>query len=259
MSKFFFALTLGAAAFCFADTVFIDNSMAADNRSDVNEYEERFAIGPYIEFTNIKIDNVDWSYRVNGRRYDIDVNNTFTFGGTGILPFNNYVGLYAILAYQFLGVSYKDRYLNDAYKLQEAMEIEYDGWNVPVEKDDIEGHHQIHIALAQIGVDFGVPLYSSYNYQFMCKLYGFVGGITGKTFFQNDSKFLAPAIWGYTYGAGLRVAFHAFTLAGGIRNTHEYFHTYYEQPISDKKENEEFMLDFNAFLQPYVSLTIDLF
>ena len=82
---------------------------------------------------------------------------------------------------------------------------------------------------------------------------------TGKTFFQDDSKYLAPAIWGYTYGAGLRVAFHAFTLAGGIRNTHEYFHTYYEQPISDKKENEEFMLDFDVFLQPYVSLTIDLF
>ena len=259
MSKLLFALSLGAIAFSYADTVFIDNSMAADNKSDINEYEERFAIGPYVEFTNIKMDNVDWTYKVAGRKYDVDVNSTFTFGGTGTLPFNNYIGIYAILAYQFLGVDYEDRNLKEAYKLQEEMEIEYDGWNVPVGKEDIEGHHKIHIALAQIGVDFGIPLYSSYNYQFMCKLYGFVGGITGKTFFQNDSKFLAPALWGYTYGAGLRIAFHAVTLAGGIRNTHEYFHTYYEQPISVDKEDEEFMLDYNAFLQPYVSFTIDLF
>lgn len=259
MSKLFFALTLGAIAFSYADTVFIDNSMAAAQTSDVNEYEERFAIGPYVEFTNIKMDNVNWSYRVNGRKYDLDVKSTYTFGGTGLLPFNNYVGIYAILAYQFLGVDYKDRNLTEAYKLQEEMDFEYDGWNVPVEKSDIEGHHKIHIALAQIGLDFGIPLYSSYNYQFMCKLYGFAGGITGKTFFENDSKYLAPAIWGYTYGAGLRIAFHAITIAGGVRNTHEYFHTYYEQPISEKKEYEEFMLDFDAFLQPYVSLSIDLF
>ena len=259
MSKLFFALIPCAAALSLADTVFIDNSMAASNKSDVEEYEERFAIGPYIEFTNIKMDNVNWSYTVNNRKYDIEVNNTYTFGGTGTLPLNNYVGIYAILAYQFLGVSYKDRNLAEAYELQEKMEIEYDGWNVPVEKEDIEGHHQIHIALAQIGLDFGYPLYSSYNYQFMCKLFGFVGGITGKTFFQNDSKYLVPALWGYAYGAGLRVAFHSMTLAGGIRNTHEYFHTYYERPIADSKEGDEFMLDFDAYLQPFVSLSIDLF
>ena len=259
MSKLFFALIPCAAALSLADTVFIDNSMAAAQKSDTDEYQERFAIGPYVEFTNIKMDNVNWTYKVNGRKYDIEVNNTYTFGGTGTLPFNNYFGLYAILAYQFLGVDYEDRNLKEARALQEQMEIEYDGWNVPVEKEDIEGHHKIHIALAQIGIDFGFPVFSSYNYQFMCKLFGFAGGITGKTFFQNDSKYLAPAIWGYTYGAGLRIAFHAITLAGGVRNTHEYFHTYYEQPISDKKENEEFMLDFDAFLQPFVSFTIDLF
>lgn len=259
MSKIFFAITLGAAAFSFADTVFIDNSMAASNNSDVEEYEERFTIGPFIEFTNIKMDNVNWSYTVNNRKYDIDVSSTYTFGGTGILPLNNYIDIYAILGYQFLGVSYEDRNLKEAYALQEQMEIEYDGWNVPVEVEDIKGHHQIHIVLAQIGLDFGVPLYSSYNYQFMCKLFGYVGGITGKTFFQNNSKYLAPALWGYTYGAGLRFAFHAITLSGGIRNTHEYFHTYYERPIADKKEGDEFMLDFDAYLQPFVSFTIDLF
>ena len=130
MSKLFFALIPCAAALSLADTVFIDNSMAASNKSDVDEYEERFAIGPYIEFTNIKMDNVNWSYTVNNRKYDIEVNNTYTFGGTGTLPLNNYVGIYAILAYQFLGVSYKDRNLAEAYELQEKMEIEYDGWNV---------------------------------------------------------------------------------------------------------------------------------
>ena len=259
MSKFFFALALGAAAFCYADTVFIDNSMAADNKSDVNEYEERFAIGPYIEFTNIKMDNVNWDYTVYGRKYNIEVNNTFTFGGTGILPFNNYVGIYAILAYQFLGVSYKDRNLKEAYAVQEAMEIEYDGWNVPVEVSDIKGRHQMHIMLIQFGFDVGVPLVASYNYQFMTKLFLAGGVITGKTFFQNDSKFLAPALWGYGYSAGLRIAFHAVTLSGGVRNSHEYFHTYYERPISDNKDGDEFMLDFDAYFQPFVNLSIALF
>ena len=259
MSKLFFALIPCAVALSFADTVFIDNSMAASKQSDVEEYEERFAIGPYVEFMSVKMDNVNWSYRVNNRKYDIDVDNTFTYGGMGVLPFNKWVGIYAILAYQYLGVHYEDRNLDEAYKIQHDMEVEYDGWNVPVEEGDIKGRQQIHIAMAQIGIDAGVPLYDSYNYQFMVKLFGFGGFITGKTFFQNDSKFLAPALWGYTYGAGLRIAFHAVTLSSGVRNTHEYFHTYYERPISDNKEGDEFMLDFDAYFQPFVNFSIALF
>ena len=59
MSKQIFALILAASTLSLADTVFIDNSMAASQKSDTDEYEERFAIGPYVEFTNIKMDNVN--------------------------------------------------------------------------------------------------------------------------------------------------------------------------------------------------------
>ena len=83
MSKQIFALILAASTLSLADTVFIDNSMAASQKSEVDEYEERFAIGPYVEFTNIKMDNVNWTYKVNNRKYDVDVSNTFTFGGKG--------------------------------------------------------------------------------------------------------------------------------------------------------------------------------
>lgn len=259
MRKFLLSLMIAATSFSFADTVFIDNSMAASQTSDTEEYEERVSVGPYVEFTGIKQKNINYSYKVNNRKYDIDVDNTFTYGAAGNLPFNEWIGFYIIAAYQYLGIHYEDRDLKGAYAAQEAMEREYDGWNVPVEVDDIEGRQQMHIVLIQIGFDLGFQLYSSYNNQFMAKLFAFGGGITGKTFFQNDSKFVAPALWGYAYGAGLRIAFHAVTISGGIRNSHEYFHAYYEQMISEVKDGDEFMLDFDTYLQPFVNLSIALF
>jgi len=259
MSKLLFSLALGAAVLTYADTVYIDNSMAASQKSDVEKYEERVSVGPYVEFTNVKASNVNHSYRVNNRKYDIDVDNTYLYGAAGNLPLNDWIGIYIIAAYQFLGIHYEDRNLEEAYKIQKELDIEYDGWNVPVEEGDIEGRHQMHIVLIQMGLDLGFRLYSSYNHQFMAKLFGFGGVVTGKTFFQNNSKFLAPAVWGYAYGAGLRIAFHSVTLSGGVRSSHEYFHTYYEQPISDNKEGDEFMLDFDAYFQPFVNLTFAMF
>lgn len=259
MRKLLLAVILSSAAVAMADTVYIDNSMAAATRSDTEKYEERVSVGPYVEFMNVKADNVNYSYKVNNRKYDITVDNTYLYGAAGNLPLNDWFGFYAIAAYQYLGIHYEDRDLERAYKAQEALEIEYDGWNVPVEVSDIKGRHQMHIMLIQFGFDVGVPLIASYNYQFMTKLFLAGGVITGKTFFQNDSKFLAPALWGYGYSAGLRIAFHAVTLSGGVRNSHEYFHTYYERPISDNKDGDEFMLDFDSYFQPFVNLSIALF
>lgn len=259
MSKLFFSFLAVAASISLADTVYIDNSMAAAERSDTETYEERVSVGPYIEFTNIKAKNINSSYKVNNRKYDIEVSNTFTYGAAGNLPFNNYVGFYIIAAYQFLGVNYKDRNSAEAYEILDSMMVNDLMFENDVDSSDIKGHHQIHTVIFQIGFDAGFPLYSSYNYQTMVKLFAFGGGIAGKTFFQNESKFLAPPIFGYAYGLGLRAAFQRATLSGGVRNSHEYFHAYYERPISENKDGEEFMLDFDNYFQPFVNFTISLF
>lgn len=258
MSKLLLSLLLSAATFSFAETVFIDNSMAAAEHSDTEGYEERVSVGPYIEFTNIKMKNVNKSYKVKERPYDIDVSNTFTYGGAGNLPFNNYIGFYIIAAYQFLGINYQDQNPDKAYAILDSLRNEF-FFNDDVDSSDIKGHHQMHTVIFQIGFDVGVPLYSSYDYQLMIKLFAFGGGIAGKTFFQNDSKFVAPPIYGYAYGFGLRFAYEKFVLSGGLRNSHEYFHTYYERKISETKDGDEFMLDFDNYFQPFVNVGIALF
>ncbi|WP_407440499.1 hypothetical protein [Fibrobacter sp.] len=258
MSKLLFSI-LTVSALSFADTVYIDNSMAAAEHSDTEEYEERVSVGPYVEFTNIKMSNVTYNYKVNNRKYDINIDNTYTYGAAGNLPFNNYIGFYMIAAYQYLGISYQDRNLDGAYKALAQMEEDYMGWDVPLDSGDIKGRHQMHTVLFQIGFDLGLPLYSSYDYQFMIKLFGFGGGIAGKTFFQDDSKFVAPPLYGYAYGFGLRMAFHKAVLSGGVRNSHEYFHAYFERKISETKDGDEFMLDFDNYFQPFVNLSIALF
>lgn len=259
MSKLLFAFLAATAVYSFAETVHIDNSMAAAERSDTESYEERVTVGPYVEFTNIKSKNISYSYKVNNRKYDIEVSNTYTYGAAGNLPFNNYIGFYMIAAYQFLGVNYKDRDAAGAYSILDSMMVNDFLFDNDVDSTDIKGHHQIHSIIFQIGFDFGIPLYSSYNYQAMVKLFAFGGGIAGKTFFQNDSKFVAPPIYGYAYGLGLRVAYQRATLSGGVRNSHEYFHTYYERMLSETKEGDEFMLDFDNYFQPFVNFTIALF
>ena len=80
MRKLLLAVTLSSAAVAMADTVYIDNSMAAATRSDTEKYEERVSVGPYVEFMNVKADNVNYSYKVNNRRYDITVDNTNLYG-----------------------------------------------------------------------------------------------------------------------------------------------------------------------------------
>ncbi|SHL27363.1 hypothetical protein SAMN05720470_106147 [Fibrobacter sp. UWOV1] len=44
-----------------------------------------------------------------------------------------------------------------------------------------------------------------------------------------------------------------------FRNNHEYFHTYFERKTGELRENDEFMLDYTTYFQPYVSLGITLF
>lgn len=257
MNKFFITLLLSAATLTFADRMVTDNSMAAAENSEHMVYEDRGSFGPYVEFGNIKMSNVTYRYKVHEMKQDINIDNSYIYGASGSLPLTEWFDIFIMAGYQYLGISHKPRNPKAAY--DDLAEILDDFIDSPLDSIDVKGRHQVHTALFQLGFDLALPLVTSYNHQFMLKLYAFGGGIFGKTFFSDDTKFLSPVVYGYAYGAGLRMAFHGFFLSGGVKNAHEYFQTNYERKVSETKDGDEFMLDFDSYFQPYVTLGITLF
>lgn len=257
MNKLFLTFCLASFSLCAADRVVVDNSMAAAERSDTQIYEDRGSFGPYIEFSNIKMSDVDYVYKIHEQKYDISIDNSYIYGASGSLPLTEWFDIFIMAGYQYLGISHHPRNAEKAYA--DLAEIMDDYVDSPLDSSDIDGRHQVHTALFQLGFDFALPLVESYNHQFMLKLYAFAGGIFGKTFFSDDTKFLSPVLYGYAYGAGIRMAFHGAFLSSGFRNSHEYFHTYFERKLSETKDGDEFMLDFNSYFKPYITLGITLF
>lgn len=250
-------ITIAAATLSFADRVVIDTSMAASSNSEHNVYEDRGSFGPYVEINNIKMSNVNYVYKVHEKNYNISIDNSYIYGASGSLPLTEWFDIYLMAGYQYLGISHHPRDRKGAY--DDLAEFIEDFFDSPLDSTDIDGRHQVHTALFQLGFDVALPLVESYEYQFMLKLYAFGGAIFGKTFFSDDTKFLSPVVYGYAYGAGIRTAWHGAFLSAGFRNSHEYFHTYFERKISETKDGDEFMLDFDTYFQPYVSIGITLF
>ena len=262
MKRYFFITVLALATLSQAEyRVFIDNSMAAPQTSTTQKYEERVSVGPYVEFTNVKMKDTDYRYKVAGRPYKISIDNSFTYGFAGNMPFDQYIGFYMMVAYQYLGIDYQDKDLEGGYALVEKYDREWEDFNDEMDSSDVKGHQDLHTALFQIGFDLGLPLYANYNNQTMFKIFSYIGGIAGKTFFSNDSRFLSPILWGDAYGLGARFAIHSVTLSAGIRNSREFIHTNYEKKMSESeyKNDDEMMLDINNYIQPFVNLTISLF
>jgi hypothetical protein len=258
MKKSILALLLLFTGFSLADTPVIDSTMAASDNSEHMEYQDRGSFGPYVEFGNVKKKNVNYAYKIHGKKYDISIDNSYVYGASGSMPLTEWFDIYLMAGYQYLGVSHHPRNREDALADLEAL-AEDDLFDPVYDKDDIDGWHDIHTALFQFGFDFSLPLVYSYKNQLMLKPYIFGGVIFGKTFFSDDAKFLSPVLYGYAYGAGIRCAWDSFFLSGGFRNSHEYFHTYFERKTGKNKEDDEFMLDFDTYFAPYVSLGITLF
>lgn len=249
------AATMASAA---KTKVVTDNSMSAEDRTDI-EYTDRGSFGPFIEFSNVKMDNVNYSYKVHELPQEISISNTYIYGATGTLPVTEWFDIFLMAGYQHIGVSHKPRNDKAAYDdLAEIVDL-YGEEDAPIDSSTLKGHHNIHTALFQFGADLSYPIFTSYKYQLMVKPYAFAGVIVGKTFFTDNAKFVSPVAYGYAYGAGVRCAFHGFFLSGGVRSSHEYFHTYFERRLSSTKSGDEFMLDFDTYFQPYLTLGITLF
>ena len=100
MRKRFFTLILLFSTLTFADRMVIDTSMAASVDSEVNEFEDRGSFGPYIEFNNIKMSNVEYSYKVAGNKETINIDNTYIYGASGSLPLTEWFDIYLMAGYQ---------------------------------------------------------------------------------------------------------------------------------------------------------------
>ncbi len=257
MNKFFVTFVMFMTGAAFADRLVVDTTMAAAEKSEHMKYEDRGSFGPYVEFGNIKMKNVTYDYKIHGLDYDISIDNSYIYGASGSLPLTEWFDIYLMAGYQYLGISHHPR---NRDKVEADIEaLKEDLIEAPYGSSDIDGRHQIHTALFQLGFDLALPLVMSYNHQFMLKLYAFGGALFGKTFFADDTQFLSPVLYGYAYGAGIRTALHGFFLSAGFRNSHEYFHTYFERKTGENKDDDEFMLDFDTYFVPYVSLGITLF
>lgn len=257
----FVALSLLAATETFAAkaSVRTDTSMSGENSVGAS-YSDRGSFGPYIEFSNINMDNVTYVYKVHEMPQDISIKGSTIYGATGTLPLKEWFDIFLMVGYQYLDVKHSPRNPSKAYAdLADFADMYEDFGDAPIDSNTIKGHHDIHTALFQFGFDLSFPVYTNYNYQLMVKPYAFAGVLVGKTFFSDDTKFLSPLLYGYAYGAGVRVAFHGAFLTAGVRNSHEYFHTYFERKVSETKDGDEFMLDFDTLFQPFISLGITLF
>lgn len=260
MFKKIVTTALCALSLSFADRIVVDNSMAAAEKSDIHKYEDRGSFGPYIEFNNIKMGDVTYVYKVHDQKYNISIDNSYIYGASGSLPLTEWFDIFIMAGYQYIGISHHPQNREEVMKdFNEAFDFYEGDVDAPMHESDIDGRHQVHTALFQLGFDLSYPLIASYNYQFMLKPYLFGAGIFGKTFFSDKTKFLSPVVFGYAYGAGIRMAWHGTFLSAGVKNGHEYFHTYFDRRTSRTKEGDEFMLDFDTYFQPFISLGITLF
>ena len=148
MRKRIFTLILLFSTLTFADRIVIDTSMATSTDNDYKEFEDRGSFGPYVEFSNIKMKNVNYSYKVSGIKEDINIDNTYIYGASGSLPLTEWFDIYLMAGYQYLGISHKPRNRDKAYKLlAEELEFADEFFDAKFDSTDIEDRHEIHTAL----------------------------------------------------------------------------------------------------------------
>ncbi len=246
-------LFLSLPIMAFAHT---DSSMAAPENDSTRQFEESVSVGPYYETGYVSKKNFISDFYIMGRRYDIDIDMTPLYGIQGNLPFNQWITGFMVAGYQHLGIRFADKNLTTAYENLKQLESD-DNMNSPIDSSDIKGRFQAHNFLLQLGIEIGLPLVESYQHQFMFKVVA-LGSLLGGRGFFSDTQFLNPAIWGHAWGVGARISWHWVSLIGGIRNTHIYWHTYFEKKTGTLKDDDTFMLDYDTMAQPFFSMTFAL-
>lgn len=229
------------ASLCFSiENQSIDTSMTGSSNIHTMKYEEPVFIGPYFELASLSKKNITYDFKIMNRPYDAEFDFSDFYGLSGTLPINSWVGLYAIGAYQYVEVKYKDRNPKEGYANLENLLDENPF--LTLDSSAIDGSFDIHHFTFQLGFDAGISILSSYEYQSMLKLYGFIGAIAGRAIYRK-TDFTNTSIWGYSWGIGLRGSIQRVAASVGFRSSNLYSRTYFEAPSISNKNDDTFMMD----------------
>lgn len=256
MRTIILAFFMGATLSFGSEIQIIDTSMAAPQKSDLIEYEERVSVGAYLELSSIDSKAIEYEFKIMNRPYDLSFSSSNFYGLSGNLPLNSWVGLYALGGYQYVEVKYKDKNTQEGYQNLASLIEENPFFSL--DSSAVEGHFDAHRVSVQFGFEAGFPLLSSYNYQTMLKVFGFLGGVGGRVFYRN-TDFMNAAHWGYAWGGGFRAAYEKLSVSFGFRSSHLYSRTYFEKPSLSNKTDDTFMADISNFGQLFVSASVSLF
>jgi len=237
------AISLFTVAAAFAQSATPDSSGYA--------YEERPGIGLYYEFGGTP-KNISEEYTIWKQPFDLSVKNTPFLGVGAHLPLYSWFGINGVVGMQQLTFNYK---LRGDETLHQMMKD-----SLGLTDKDLGGTMKSRNLLVQAGFETGIPFYTNYQHQVMCKALVYGSGILGKTFF-DDSKFANANIWGYAYGGGLRIAWGPVALEGGVRLSHIYWRTYFdpENQTGDQAMDDTFLFDYDTPISPYVKAVWGLY
>lgn len=235
--------------FAFVPASLFAQALAMASKPDTSHgahYSERVMVGGYIEFSSIS--NYVYDFKIMNRPYNLSVNGNKSYGIIGLMPLNEYLSLFAQAGYQKLSFAFADKDPETGYELV--------GADLPaIDSSDVKGKFDTHDIQAQLGLEVGLPLYSSYERSLLCKVYAFGTGMFGKMYF-SDTKFESDNLFGYSWGGGGRIAWNRFAVMGGIRSSHSYWRTYFDpsKKTGEQSEDDTFMLDYNANFNPFVAV-----
>ncbi|NLB63741.1 MAG: hypothetical protein GX801_06490 [Fibrobacter sp.] len=231
-------------------------SMVSDPNEDIREsssvgYEERPGVGVYFE-PAFNPKNFIYNYQVNNIPFDLKIENSPLMGVGAHLPFNGIFGLNGVVAFQQSTFDYK---ILASQKAQNKLLDE-----TILKKKDLNGSVKSRNLIVQAGFEAGYGIYKNYQYQLMIKPLAYASLTGGKNFF-DDSKFENTSIWGYAYGAALRMAWGPVAIEGGIRTSHFYWHTNFspEDQTGEQIEDDKFMVDYDTPIAPFVKATWALY
>jgi len=184
-------------------------------------------LGLTYEFGYLSSSNLETNMSRKGKRYNADLDVAHMLGVTGQYRLNEWFSLFGILGYRGISVEYEPR---DGSEEKESMTA--------------------HTIQLQLGIDAGFSFLTLRNCQL--RAIGFIGLMSGVNLI--DDYYMSTPIYGYVRGIGLQLSLRHFTILGGVRSTHIYWHTY----SSDnwESDDDEFMADFDLMSSPFISIGI---
>ncbi len=213
-----------------------------------SEYEERVALGLYVEwpmivdehFTYVEvIDKYDPSAKGTPFR-NTHFSATPQFGVGGHIPFlwNRVLCASGHVTYQQIEYEFESNSVENKVKKMTT-----------------------HSIIVQAGGEVGVPLYASPVTDRMFKLIGFLHIIIGKDFIvQNSPKnweYRNP-YWGWAWGGGVRYAFDMFSISAGVKNAYWLWRPSYD-PSQGREEENYMRVRFDEFLTPFLTFELALY